>query len=255
MDTVLDDHDQLPTSALPPAVLQAFVETTRHLYVSEDLDETLLRATSLATQAIEGCAVASLTMKEGPRLVTRAPTGQLAVTCDEIQYDEGEGPCVDAARHERLVHARDTADDARWPRFSRRVSEEVGGGGVLSCQLAVVDARGTRAFGGLNMYATRPDAFTEADRLLATLYAAHVAVVVDAARREVQLREAIASRDVIGQAKGILMAQGGVTADDAFSQLRLASQRLNVKLRDLAGEVVSRRQGGAVGEAPPGGPL
>jgi AmiR/NasT family two-component response regulator len=78
--------------------------------------------------------------------------------------------------------------------------------------------------------------------MLATLYAAHAAVIIDAARREVQLREAMASRDVIGQAKGILMAQGGVNADEAFGQLRLASQRLNVKLRDLASDVVSRRE-------------
>ncbi len=247
---MLDDHDPVPTSSLPAAMLQAFAETTRLLYVSEDLDETLLRVTTLATQTIEGCEVASLTMKEGSGLVTRAATGDLAVTCDRIQYEEGEGPCLDAALHEGLVHTRDKASDDRWPRFSRRVSEEAGAGGMLSCQISVGDVKGSRALGGLNMYATRPDAYSDADQLLATLYAAHAAVIIDAARREVQLREAMASRDVIGQAKGILMAQDGVTADDAFSQLRLASQRLNVKLRDLASEVVSRRQGEASG-APP----
>jgi GAF domain-containing protein len=250
---VHDDQHLDATAALPAAMLHAFAETTRLLYVSEDLDETLLRVTTLATQTIEGCEVASLTMKEGGRLVTRAPTGDLALRCDEIQYEEGEGPCLDAALHEGLVHTRDSANDDRWPRFSRRVSEEEGVGGMLSCQLAVGDPRGSRALGGLNLYATRPDAYGEADRMLATLYAAHAAVIIDAARREVQLREAMASRDVIGQAKGILMAQGGVTADDAFSQLRLASQRLNVKLRDLASDVVARRSRDAA-EAQPSEP-
>jgi hypothetical protein len=94
-----------PTAALPAAMLHAFAETTRLLYVSEDLDETLLRVTTLATQTIEGCEVASLTMKEGSELVTRAPTGELAVQCDRIQYEEGEGPCLDAALHEgRRAH-------------------------------------------------------------------------------------------------------------------------------------------------------
>ena len=235
---MLDDADPVSTASLPAAVLQAFAETTRLLYVSEDLDETLLRVTTLATQTVEGCEVASLTMKEGSRLVTRAATGDLAVTCDTIQYEEGEGPCLEAALHQGLVHTRDSASDDRWPRLSRRVSKEAGVGGMLSCQLSVGDVKGSRALGGLNLYATRPDAYTDADRLLAMLYAAHVAVIIEAARREVQLREAMASRDVIGQAKGILMAQGGVSADDAFSQLRLASQRLNVKLRDVAGDMV-----------------
>jgi GAF domain-containing protein len=245
---VHDDDDLDPTAALPAAMLHAFAETTRLLYVSEDLDETLLRVTTLATQTIEGCEVASLTMKEGSELVTRAPTGELAVQCDRIQYEEGEGPCLDAALHEGVVLTRDSANDDRWPRFSQRVSEEAGVGGMLSCQLTVGGARGSRALGGLNLYATRPDAYSQADRLLATLYAAHAAIIIDAARREVQLREAMASRDVIGQAKGILMAQGGVDADEAFGQLRLASQRLNVKLRDLAGDVVARRARDAAGE-------
>lgn len=237
-----DDHDLDPLAALPATMLQAFAETTRLLYVSEDLEETLLRVTTLATQTIEGCEVASLTMKEGSQLVTRAPTGDLAVQCDQIQYDEDEGPCLDAARNQRVVHTRDSTSDERWPRFSRRVSEEAGVGGMLSCQLAVGDAGGLRVLGGLNMYATRPDAYSDADQLLATLYVAHAAFIVDAARREVQLREAMASRDVIGQAKGILMARGGIDADEAFGQLRLASQRLNVKLRDLANDVVARRE-------------
>ncbi len=238
-----DDDDLEPSGALPVAMLDAFAETTRLLYVSEDLDETLLRVTTLATRTIEGCEVASLTMKEGSQLVTRAPTGDLALQCDRIQYEEGEGPCLDAALHAGVVLTRDSTSDDRWPRFSRRVSEEEAGvGGMLSCHLMVGGARGSRALGGLNLYATRPDAYSAADRMLATLYAAHAAVIIDSARREVQLREAMASRDVIGQAKGILMAKGGVNADEAFSQLRLASQRLNVKLRDLAGDVVSRRE-------------
>ncbi|MEX2658913.1 MAG: GAF domain-containing protein, partial [Acidimicrobiales bacterium] len=187
-------------STFGASVLEAFAETTQHLYVSCDLDETLNRVTTTATETIEGCEVASLTMKEGSALVTRAPTGELALRADELQYEVGEGPCLDAATHCGLVHTPDSAHDDRWPVFSRRAATEIGVGGMLSCQLAVGTPRGAHSLGGINLYATRPNAFSDADVMLATLYAAHAAVIVDAANRELQLREAIASRDVIGQA-------------------------------------------------------
>jgi GAF domain-containing protein len=232
-----------PDDVLAGPVLDAFAETTRHLYVSDDLDEVLGRVTATATGTIDGCDVASLTMREGGRLVTRAPTGDLALRADELQYEVGQGPCLDAATSQgALIHTPDSANDDRWPKFSPRAAQECGVGGMLSCQLAVTTPAGRQALGGLNLYATRPNSFTASDLMLATLYSAHAAVIIDAARRQIQLREAIASRDVIGQAKGILMAQGGLDSDDAFDQLRTASQRLNVKLRDLAADVVSRRR-------------
>lgn len=227
---------------LKASMIDAFAETILLLHGSDDLESTLENITAAAVRTVDGCDVASLTMREGDRLVTRAPTGDLALRGDELQYELGEGPCLSATHQRGIHHTPDSAHDERWPTYSSRAAAELGVGGMVSCQLSAPGRKGHRSLGGVNLYATRANAFSDADLVFAALFAAHAAVVIDDTRRELQLREAIASRDVIGQAKGILMAQGGITSDDAFDQLRGASQRLNVKLKDLAAEVVARRE-------------
>ncbi len=91
--------------------------------------------------------------------------------------------------------------------------------------------------GALNLYSTKPGAFDDTDIALGSVFAAHAAVALSTALHDEQMEEALQSRDVIGQAKGILMAREGITADAAFDTLRRASQRLNVKLRDVADQV------------------
>jgi len=93
--------------------------------------------------------------------------------------------------------------------------------------------------GSLNLYSTKPAAFGDEARELGAVFAAHAAVALSGARKEEQLHEALQSRDVIGQAKGLLMARQNVTSDEAFDMLRKASQRLNVKLTAIATQVVS----------------
>jgi AmiR/NasT family two-component response regulator len=90
------------------------------------------------------------------------------------------------------------------------------------------------ALGALNVYGADPAAFDDADQQVAMLLAAVAGVLLDAAQRQAQLTEALESRGLIGQAMGILMAQSEIPADEAFDQLRAASQRMNIKLRDLA---------------------
>jgi GAF domain-containing protein len=215
-------------------VVAAFAETARRLYVSEDLDETLARITATVVEVIPACEVASVSLLEPEGITTRAPTGPIAAHLDDVQYELGEGPCLEAATSERLfVYTPDSAHDRRWPRFSSRVAESGGVGSMMSCRLSVLADR-ERTLGSINMYALRPEAFSEEDQLLGLLLAAHAGVVVDAAARNAQLQRAMASRDTIGQAKGILMERHKITADEAFEQLRAGSQRLNVKLHALA---------------------
>jgi hypothetical protein len=171
---------------------------------------------------------------------------------DQLQYELGEGPCIDVIGGQRVVHSADAARDGRWPRLCHRVAGVSGAVAVLSSQLAAGGPGGRRTLGSLNLYADRAGAFdAAADHLLAVLVANHAAAVIDGAHREDQLRQAIASRDIIGQAKGILMASGGIDPDAAFDQLRMASQRTNVKLRDLARQVVDARRSQADSAPPP----
>ena len=93
--------------------------------------------------------------------------------------------------------------------------------------------------GALNLYSKAGNAFGQESRTVGLVFAAHAAIALSSAIHDEQMEEALQSRDLIGQAKGILMAREGITADQAFDMLRRASQRLNVKLRDVAGSIVN----------------
>jgi GAF domain-containing protein len=170
---------------------------------------------------------------DGEEIRTVGATDPRAELIDSVQYETQEGPCwVAATELRRLVITANTAEDERWPKFSRRTASEVGVFSMMACRLVTGDP--PRAKGALNYYAAEPGSFSEEDQHLAILLAAVTAVVLDAAERQAQLSEALETRSVIGQAMGILMAQSDVSADAAFDQLRAASQRMNMKLRDLA---------------------
>jgi GAF domain-containing protein len=234
------DSNTIPSGPFSAELLAAFIETAHSLYASEDLDETLGRVTAAAVDVIGGCDLASVSSLEEGGILTRAATGSLARDVDAIQYASGEGPCLDAAHRVPFVYTADMAADHRWPRFSDQAAAH-GIKSLVSCRLAVA-ADPDHTLGSINLYGRARDAFDPNDRLLAMLFAAHATVVLDASRRQAHLRQAMESRDVIGQAKGILMSQTNVTSDEAFDQLRRASQRMNVKLRDLA-ERVARNKG------------
>ena len=98
--------------------------------------------------------------------------------------------------------------------------------------------------GALNLYSTATDAFDDSDIALASVFAVHASVAMSAARREESLEQKAQSRDLIGRAKGILMARSGVTDDEAFEMLKKASQRMNVKLREIAHQIADNPSGG-----------
>jgi hypothetical protein len=224
------------------ALVTAFAEIAAHVHSSEDYEGSLRQITEAAVHALDGCDYASVSLLEPNGPVTRAATDPVASQGDQIQYEEGEGPCLDAAMNERWVHTPDLTTTHRWTRSSVRLVSQLGVRSMFSCRLAL-DAAPHHTLGGLNLYATAPGAFPERDRLLAILLGSLGAVVADASRRQGNLRAAIESRQVIGEAIGILRAQGGLSSDQAFTALSNASQRMNVKLRDLAGEIATHRLG------------
>lgn len=146
------------------------------------------------------------------------------------------------------------ADDPRWPAFGPRAAA-LGLRSLLSCRLFT-----DTTLGALNLYARLPGAYGLIDRTKAVVFAAHAGIALGAAealegaaislRGEVDLvqnlRGALASREVIGQAEGILIERERISAEEAFGVLRQASQHLNVKLREIAQYLVD------TGEVPPG---
>ena len=165
---------------------------------------------------------------------TVAASSGLVADVDQLQIDAGEGPCVDAARVGTTVYAADLMDNSRWPAFAGPAVER-GVRTVLACALPVDEPI------VLNLYAPLPAAFGSVDRAQASLFASLAGVALDTARERADsaaktegLTAALRTRDIIGQAQGILIERERITADQAFDLLRRASQRTNTKLRDVA---------------------
>lgn len=215
-------------------VVTGFADMAASLYASEVLDAALGRLTDAAVRLVEGCEMASVSLRDGKAIRTVGATDRVAEVGDRIQYATGEGPCLQAATEDRLVYTPDLPADTRWPEFSRRVCAELEVCSMLACRLQVARDGGAVVLGALNMYALTTDAFSDDDMLVAVLLASHSSVVIDASLRQASLRVAMESRDVIGQAKGILMERYKISHEDAFTRLRRASQSMNKKLRDLA---------------------
>ena len=229
-----DGVDEYPSDALIEDVL-GIVPT---LYGSADLDDTFARIATAAVEVLDACDFASITTTEGRQLRTRASTSPVARSADEFQYEEGEGPCLDAVTREQWVMTPDVQVDQRWPRFSARLVGELEVHSMLSVRLQVA-ATPERNLGGLNMYSRRPDAFTREQRNLGLLLAAVASVAADASRTHAEMAAAIQTRQVIGEAIGIIRNQSHLSSQDAFQVLAQASQRMNVRLRDIAAAITA----------------
>ena len=197
------------------------------------LEDLLERALLLAVDIVPGCEQAGISLLKDRAVETPASVGLMAEKCDKLQEQLGDGPCVTALLEADLILIDDIRTDTRWPEFAAG-AERFGVRSMLACRLATQRDK----LGALNMYATEPNAFSEESLTLAIGYAAHVSLALSALDREANLRRALESREVIGQAMGILMERHRITASQAFDVMVHASQRSNVKLRVIAEELV-----------------
>ena len=197
------------------------------------LQPTLDAIVSAAASALNAGRDAGLILLERGKLIPRAVTGGAPLYLDLHQQQTGEGPCIEAARQQSVIRIDDTRSDPRWPLFMAEARER----GVRS-QLCVPLWADERGLGALSLYAGDPSAFTDLDKRITTMFATLAALALADALRAEQMRAAVLNRDVIGQAKGILMERHRITADAAFGLLAEASQRKNVKLADVAASLV-----------------
>jgi GAF domain-containing protein len=223
-----------------PDLSKLHEELATVVLVGRDLADVLDEITKVARRAMPGTEAASITLIRGENAFTAAYDGQMALDADELQYERGYGPCMDAARAGQVFLIEDMRTEQRWPDYARHAAAQ-GVGSSLSIPLPFQSA----TIGALDTYAGRPHAFDEADVALGEDVASWLALAVSnadtAARTDEDLahmRKAMMSRAVIEQAKGILMERHKVTDDQAFTILTHASQRTNVKLRDVAADLV-----------------
>lgn len=181
-----------------------------------------------------GCALTIVGARSRPR--TLAASNGLPITVDKIQYDTGQGPCLDALDADELIFVQNLATDERWPDFSRRCVAETSVRSMIAVRLRL----GNDDRAAMNLYSDRIFGFDDIDLGVASMFAPFVSMSVQSQlehRRAVNLETALASSRQIGTAMGILMARNLVTSDQAFELLSRASQHLNRKLRDVAAEV------------------
>ena len=198
-----------------------------------DIEGTLQAVTSLAVGTVPNAEECSISYVIGrKRVEPRAATSELPEKLDALQGELGQGPCMDAVWEQEVVRVDDVAADDRWPEFSRKAAA-MGAGSMMCFQLFVEGDQ----LGAMNLYSRTPGAFNDECEEIARMLATHAAVALAGAQHERNLRNGLNNRDVIGQAKGILMERHKLTADQAFGVLARVSQEMNRKLVDVATEL------------------
>lgn len=200
-----------------------------------DLQATLSGLLADAVRLLPPAQHAGITLTSGDSVRTAAATGRCSSLLDQIQERFCEGPGLSAARDQQTVRVKDVACETRWPAFCRAALRDTPIRSILSLELSVESA----FRGALSLYAEQTDAFGEESEHLGAIYAVYAGMAWAFARRNQQFHQALATRDTIGQAKGIIMQRFSVDAENAFRLLKRLSQSSNTPLVQVATKLVA----------------
>ncbi len=220
-------------------LLQSFAELARQLMAQETVEDTMQVIVDASVELIPGCDHASISRMQGSSLVSASSNDGIGIALDGIQTGAEEGPCLDSIRRGEILASADLADDDRWPTYGPHAVEATG----VRSSLALPLHDGRRTVGALNLFAETVGAFgpeggdSDAEAV-ASVLAAHATPALVAALHRQDMAAALESRDVIGQAKGLLMARSGLDEEAAFGLLVKASQRMQLKLAEVARRLV-----------------
>ena len=221
-------------------------ETVRAMGAAVGLKETLHFALVGALDVIGHAEHAGVSMVyQHTRIESPAATDDVARRGDELQYELGEGPCLQSIREQETVWSDDLTVERRWPRWSQRASDELGVRSMLRFQLFVTHD----TLGALNLYSSKAHAFESEDRTAGLALSAHIAVALSSAQDAAGQESALLGASVIGQAQGILMQRYELLPSQAFLVLARAAQRDDSTLQQISETLVEnsvRGHGGAV---------
>jgi GAF domain-containing protein len=215
-----------------------FAELARRLHEADSARDVLTMIVATAVEAVPGCDHASVSHRRGRQLLSESSNDEIGPTLDRIQSETQEGPCLDAIRTGEPTASEHLQSDPRWPSYGPRSASE--SPVRSSVAIPLLDRRGV--IGALDLFADSEGTFGQEDDEVvgvAAILAAHAGPGLAAALYREDMQVALERRDIIGQAKGILMARSAIDADAAFNVLVRASQRLNVKLAEVAQRLVS----------------
>ena len=232
---VADLAPNLSRSLLQVATIPANVEV---------LDAALRLVVALARVTVTGADGVSVCLSRHGTLTTVAASDETVSGMDRDQYATGEGPCVAAATEGHWFHVESLDDEPRWPAFIPRARDR-GINSILSTPLLTEH----RPMGALNIYSLRAGAFAKPELELSSMFASRasdllISAAIDVSMEDLsrQLQEALMGRDVIAQARGVLMARHGVTADAAYTMLRRLSRQTSTPLRRVAEDLMGSTQ-------------
>jgi hypothetical protein len=232
-------------------ITEAMAELADDVGGLRPIETALAELTRAAVRLIEGVDCADILLIKGGEFRSVGATSPIAAGVDLAQRWTGEGPCLDAAERDVIVRCNDLGGDCRWPRFA----QEARAAGVLSVMSFRLYTHAADS-GALNLFGFAPGSFAAEPEAVGAMLATHAAVMLLSAERQHQFESALASRDIIGQAKGIIMERFDVDAIQAFELLARISQRSNKPVRIVAARLVKRgekrRSAQVSGENPTG---
>ncbi|MCV7409055.1 antitermination regulator [Mycobacterium florentinum] len=223
----------------PATVFAALAEI---IYQGSDAKEMYAAICIAATLAIRGCDHASLLVLDGDRYVTVGASDAIARKIDAMELEAGDGPCLDAIEEETPQIDTDLTTPSHWPKLAARLIAETPVRGAMGFRLLVNKRKGA----ALNLFSDTPNMFDDESAGRAAVLASFASVAINAVAEgqdAASLRRGLLSNREIGKAVGMLMLLHDLTEDEAFDLLRRHSQALNIKLADVAREVIARRGG------------
>jgi hypothetical protein len=221
----------------PATVFAALAEI---IYQGSDANQMYAAICVAATLTVRGCDHASLLVRENDRYVTVGASDRLAQTVDELERRAGDGPCIDAIEEETPQIDPDLTTPSLWPKLASVLVAETPVRGAMGFRLLVDKRKGA----ALNLFSDTPNVFDAESAGRAAVLAAFASVAINAVGKgedAASLRRGLLSNREIGKAVGMLMMLHDLGEDDAFDLLRRHSQALNIKLADVAREVIDRR--------------
>jgi GAF domain-containing protein len=217
------------------AVRATLAELTRKFAEVTPIEDLLAGVTAAAVNLIHGVDAADVLLIRDGEYRSTAPTSDLAPFLDQAQRDAGEGPCLDASQSDVMVRCDDLREDPRWPEFAAAAVQA----GVRSAMSFQLYTHGPNS-GALNLFSYTARAFDEPSETIAAMLATQAATALIADNRQHQFESALASRDIIGQAKGIVMERYALDAVRAFELMARMSQNSNTRVSEIAEEIVAQ---------------
>ncbi|WP_433169232.1 GAF and ANTAR domain-containing protein [Kribbella sp. CA-247076] len=226
-----------PVVNRPPALgADAFARLAVELHHAGGVEETVDTVVQFALQA-EACSYAGAVLAVRGSHEVAAVTAPLVTKLYELQFDLGEGPMLTALTEGVVVRVPEVASETRWPLWAQRLPSE-----RFGSALHVPMYAGAQLVGVLSLFNTEPHAFSADDEAIAHILARHASVAVASARDGETMAAAVDARKLVGQAMGILMERFDLDEPRAFEILKRYSQEHNLKLRDVAQELIDTRR-------------